>query len=584
MKSEKGAITLYVTVVCLFILIIGISAYVGVSNKQTAQLAVLDKIEQEYQASQQTEEDLYQQFLGGEIVPVYTAEQFAKVGTGEQIYVEQTGKIYTFGPDQTYMFYGVAEDLTETIKSELKTQLTEEVKIEIEQEGMKVTPVKAQEPEAPRLATNMVAVYWSTDGGTTASIHEEGATPIYSKIDANGNPSSTGTANPNFIEENWYEYVQGYNLIDTRTSRWANGVTDDGSYWVWIPRFKYKITHKPGVSETTSAGIIDVKFISTAEKSGVTINGSTYITYKNDDGEFITIDQNDYIIHPAFEDGSSDSAKAQGHSDFVEYNNGEWDSELAGFWVAKYEMSREDSSDSGITWSNTTTTGNVLTKNAGNSSYIRMVSKPGVSSWRSVSVGNIYTNCLAYDIATNSHLTKNSEWGAVAYLTHSQYGRNANEVTINNNSSYITGSAGKLGSTTGNIYGIYDIRGGAWEYTSGWNTASSSLGNGSSFAIKGEGSSRYATAYSNGTSTYNGSTVKTVCKIGDGTKETWITGSSGWFSDSSVFTFSSEAFITRGGDYTYGNGAGVFCSECGDGNGGNVAASYHGFRAVIVVN
>ena len=95
------------------------------------------------------------------------------------------------------------------------------------EKGVVVSAIKAQEPEKPRLASNMVAVYWSKDGGVTASVHEEGATPIYSKIDASGNPSSTGTANPNFKEENWYDYVAGYNLVDTKTSRWANGVTDD---------------------------------------------------------------------------------------------------------------------------------------------------------------------------------------------------------------------------------------------------------------------------------------------------------------------------------------------------------------------
>ena len=36
---------------------------------------------------------------------------------------------------------------------------------------------------------------------------------------------------------------------------------------------------------------------------------------------------------------------------------------------------------------------------------------------------------------------KNSEWGAVAYLAHSQYGRNGHEITINNSSNFITGNA-----------------------------------------------------------------------------------------------------------------------------------------------
>ena len=44
--------------------------------------------------------------------------------------------------------------------------------------------------------------------------------------------------------------------------------------------------------------------------------------------------------------------------------------------------------------------------------------------------------------ALNSHMMKNDEWGAVAYLSKSKYGKQNEEVWINNSSSYITGSAG----------------------------------------------------------------------------------------------------------------------------------------------
>ena len=38
-------------------------------------------------------------------------------------------------------------------------------------------------------------------------------------------------------DANWYEYGTTY-----ATKRWANAQTKDGSMWVWIPRFAYKIT------------------------------------------------------------------------------------------------------------------------------------------------------------------------------------------------------------------------------------------------------------------------------------------------------------------------------------------------------
>lgn len=122
------------------------------------------------------------------------------------------------------------------------------------------------------------------------------------------------------------------------------------------------------------------------------------------------------------------------------------------------------------------------------SDTVKMVSKPNVSSWRYITVGNSYKNAFNYDRKKESHLMKNSEWGAVAYLTQSQYGRNGHEITINNSSSFITGNAGNsvsasqaagttnayntekgvLASTTGNIYGIYDLSGGAYEMTANY--------------------------------------------------------------------------------------------------------------------
>ena len=38
-------------------------------------------------------------------------------------------------------------------------------------------------------------------------------------------------------DKEWYEYGETY-----ETRKWANARTQDGSMWVWIPRFAYKIT------------------------------------------------------------------------------------------------------------------------------------------------------------------------------------------------------------------------------------------------------------------------------------------------------------------------------------------------------
>ena len=97
-----------------------------------------------------------------------------------------------------------------------------------------------------------------------------------------------------------------------------------------------------------------------------------------------------------------------------------------------------------------------------------------------VSTVDMYLNARTYSEKLNSHLLKNSEWGAVVYLTHSQYGRNGSEIDVNDNSNHITADEGieknLEQSSTGNIYGVYDLSGGTHEYTSTYyNSGSENL-------------------------------------------------------------------------------------------------------------
>ena len=199
--------------------------------------------------------------------------------------------------------------------------------------------------------------------------------------------------------------------------------------------------------------------------------------------------------------------------------------------------------------------------------------------------------------------------GAVAYLAHSQYGRNGNKVTINNNRSYITGTAGNSvaasesysttnaynttagmkASTTGNIYGVYDMSGGSDEYTACWDAKASVISdiniNGKAidgtvyFSIGGT-SDRTKTAYYSGGGVASGGAgdrSQTVCRTGDGIKETWISGYRSWFNDYSYCVLSDPPFSVRGGHYIYEDGAGVFSSHSYRGYpGGNLS-----FRTVL---
>ena len=197
----------------------------------------------------------------------------------------------------------------------------------------------------------------------------------------------------------------------------------------------------------------------------------------------------------------------------------------------------------------------------------------------------------------------------MAYLTHSQYGRNGNEVTINNNDNIITGIAGNtvwasrtsstansyntskgmLASTTGNIYGVYDMSGGAFEYTAGWNPKASDLQYGKAvdgkeyFGID-EINDKTKTVYRNVTETNSGETVKKICRTGDGIKETWILDGYSWFNDSSYFVNINIPFSLRGGTYNNEKNAGLFFSGYNNGKADPVGFNSYSFRLILTCN
>ena len=320
-----------------------------------------------------------------------------------------------------------------------------------------------------------------------------------------------------------YSYVDTSEAGNTNKSEWANAeVTVDGitSYFVWIPRYAYKI-----IGENN----IDIKFIKGTGKETVDGTPCKYVS------ENPTAD--DYIVHPAFTD---------------EEENGGWDSQLPGIWIGKYEASLANKTDgSNIVPSNSNA--NILLSEHTDKT---VVTKSGYSSWRYCTIGNMYTNAKAYGTNLGSHMLKNSEWGAVAYLTESIYGKNGTEIGFNNNN-YITG--GGTGneyatkntdqSTTGNVYGIYDLRGGSNEYVAAYYKEgdTSYLNNGISFTADGN-SDEYSTAY-------DGLALATSYKYGDATYET-----SGWHSDSNNFFGTSDyPFLRRGGQYSlFEPSAGIF--------------------------
>ena len=354
--------------------------------------------------------------------------------------------------------------------------------------------------------------------------------------------------NGNWVSGTDYNYVAGSGTEDNRESRWANAkVTIDGveSYFVWIPRYAYRIIYFSS-QDTKDA------YLTNGDTSGIIgysdSRGIVDANGRKVDGVESTTSLNvgDYFrVHPAFMNDSANN-----------YENGGWSTDLSGIWVGKYESSR---SDTGTT-----------VNDEGTSTKIAV--RPGVTSWRSTKIGDMYTNAKAYATNLNSHMLKNSEWGAVAYLTESKYGRNGEEVTINDNSSYITADAGistnPEQSSTGNETGIYDLSGGAYErvaayYTGGNSTSLNDYGS----SLVNETDKKYVTAYT-------GTTASSAYKPGDATYET-----NRWHSDSANLVNSSYPFFVRGGDSYNGSVAGVFYFNVDYG----YALSNYSFRMCLAV-
>ena len=346
------------------------------------------------------------------------------------------------------------------------------------------------------------------------------------------------------VNSNWYSYMGGEG--DHKTSKWANAKTVNQSYFVWIPRYAYRITYyKDEIEEPV--GYYD--------GYGLWMADTGKVKYKLDEGVETVKgkDGNLYIVHPSFmkdtEKETKDGIK------LPDYDRGGWSDNLEGFWVAKYEMS--------------------------GSTGVALKSIFGVSSQRSQPIGTQYTSArqARYGFTgqkgadgntsfMNSHMIKNSEWGAVAYLTHSIYGRNRNEITINTNGSYYTGGgtgtayiANSVQSTTGNTYGVYDMSGGAFERVSGYNSVGSNVTTYGWGGLRPETpSTRYATKYYNTTGSKSGVAIYQIGKVGDAKKEIYLGTGAGWFNDEMLFAYAGQPFFLYGGLTLSGSRAGVFAS------------------------
>ena len=364
----------------------------------------------------------------------------------------------------------------------------------------------------PILASNMIPVYYDSTSSVWKKADSNNLKGIYSWY--------------NYDSKIWANAVTVSATNRTTFLNAAVGTTipeiDILTYLVWVPRYKYLIP------VGTGARTISITF----EKASV--SKST--------GDAITT----YRTHPAFT--------------FVS-------KELSGIWVGKFEV-----------------TGNTTT----------VTSKPGLVWFNHQSVSTYYTvirnmelvgNAYGFvDSEVDTHMILNTEWGAIAYLTYSIYGKNS-EVWVNSYMNDLTGASGTTvssnitgtlyaynnatyggnSSTTGNVYGIYDMSGGAKEYVmgnynsySGYSTVNSDNsgfsgynGNDATITV---GLSFPESQYYN---LYTTTDSTTACNSGNCYGQALVE-TSGWNADGFAFVTGPYPWLARGGAYDGTTGAGIF--------------------------
>ena len=372
----------------------------------------------------------------------------------------------------------------------------------------------------PVLASNMIPVYYDETNS------------VWKKAD---------TSNKT-MENRWYNYdnhiwANAVTVTEINRATYLNaspGTTipmdDITTMWVWIPRFNAVTPSNYNGGTKDNPGAIDVTFVK----------------------------QNEVAVD-AFIFG---------------------DKELSGFWYGKFETSHS-------TLTTSTTNNNLGCTNETCNNANGIVIKPNVASLKSNNVSNFFFASRSMEQPNNSfgfvssevdtHMSKNNEWEAVTYLTQSIYGRCSNsttctEVGINNNSSFITGygapagsdktvtngtyntTLGKDASTTGTIYGIYDMSGGTRESVMGV------LADPNGDPMSGYGSANNSgfngllSNYSNYTSGVNFPDSKYYNLYTDSS----YIGTRNWYSDYCYFADSEYPWLERGGYYYNSISAGLF--------------------------
>lgn len=401
---------------------------------------------------------------------------------------------------------------------------------------------------------------------------------------------------------------------------------DITTMWVWIPRYKYVIFN--GNNELSEEQEIKIQFEHGIDKTG-TVSCTENILTANDSSssETCTDTTNGSIInnkstytHPAFTFGEE---------------------ELTGIWYAKFEMSTNQ--DSACATNQSTTNCNKSDLNIYvKPDHISLRYQKLMNEFQSIRNMELFNNIHGFNQSENAttssqtgeitndnnnidiHMQKNMEWGAATYLAYSKYGKYGNSLytgtnkrvyknnyyTSSNNYTYKTGYSGysynanssttnttsyndltDLGSgkgykgagasTTGTVYGIYDMNGGAYDYVMENQVNTSGAFYSSSAGFTATPLAKYYDKYSYNTNNSNQASVSRG-RLGDATKEVTkaFTYTGSWEGSYRYFPSSSYPWFTRGGVASGSSNYGVTGSSVISGLSGNDYSS----RPVLAVS
>lgn len=406
-------------------------------------------------------------------------------------------------------------------------------------------------------------------------------------------------ADNNNTDNDWYDYT---------TKKWANvayvkesGINTRSYYedatidtkienddiiamYVWIPRFVYKIpstyyhkslTEDQIINDTLNDNLIEVHF----SKGTDDYYDTTMTIYEYSD-----------TTHNASDNWMTSSA--------FEFAN----TKITGFWMAKFQASRENNTVYILPAKNQVKNISLITILP----IFRNMESNTIYGWQTPT-GTLNDITEIYSTDTNgfdTHLVKNSEWSAIAYLAHSKYGKNKEGINLLEEApkdTFYTGFSDDITTvyttnseitTTGNVYGIYDME------STMWDCVSASVGTGS--GLYSTMDSRYKDVYTvptgvtytldkgNQASVYglfeyiNGATIwDTSGAVGTGTTDD---SKASWYKGRSNIGTNTNIILVRGGAYTNNGATKSNCSifafgnaKVGDENGSR------SFRPVITI-